>query len=549
MATEVISADGRLVASASNDRTVRLFHADGSGEVKIAGHDAIVWGVAFSPDGHLYSAGEDATLREWDVETGAALRTAKAAAELGYLAIAPDGLVALSGEPAASERWDLRTMASLGVIRSTSNNVWSVAVSPDGRLAATGDSHGQIVLHDLISGTEHEAPGHEGIVRWLSVSRDGQLLASTASDLVRVWRFMVDDSRAIALPAPAGLSAAGASALALATSQGVLVVDLATGATRTLTGATGALDYLGLTPDGRRVVATGEDLDVHLWDVASGAHEVLTRVGRRGGGTWANYGMQILSADGRFAVVRDGDRALVTIDLETRATCRFEGRWMVNAAFGDHGVLAYMDGHEVWRAQLQGCATQRVYDHTTTEYLYTIGISPDGARLAAAGADGRVSLWNAEDGVRILEGHSGQVDSVLFSPDGALLASQAADGIVRLWDARTGAPRQILHNHAAGRITLRFSSGGRLLATMDTARTIRVWELGSGDLRVIRNRTGVASMAFTPSGDEIVTVGTELRIYSTASSELVPRDPARLRAWLATATTARIDSSGRLAAP
>jgi WD40 repeat protein len=73
----IFSPDGKRIATASNDRTVKLWDAQtGKDHLPLAGHDVPVIHVAFRPDGkRLASASADGTVRLWDVERGTLLHT------------------------------------------------------------------------------------------------------------------------------------------------------------------------------------------------------------------------------------------------------------------------------------------------------------------------------------------------------------------------------------------------------------------------------------------------------------------------------------------
>jgi WD40 repeat protein len=196
-------------------------------------------------------------------------------------------------------------------------------------------------------------------------------------------------------------------------------------------------------------------------------------------------------------------------------------------------------------------------------------LSPDGKVVAAAGADGRVWVWDVASGTLRHFNHEAPVLGVAWSPAGDVLASWGvgASPLVRLWDPATGAPLHSLQHSApleaaifspngeriasyGGSRFVRifnvrsgielaplehpdnglpvtsaaFSPGGGLIAT-SRGNFARIWDVDTGVERFVSTRhTGtVTDVAFSPTGDQLVTgsIDTIARIFDTTTGELV----------------------------
>src|SRR5919202_602343 len=184
------SPDGQRIITASEDGTARLWNLSGKEVAQFIGHKGPVWNVSFSPNGKsIASAGEDGTVRLWNL-TGKELgQFTGHNGPVSTLSFSPDGqrLVTITGLDGTVRLWNLQRQL-LAKWKSSRDLVLSVSFSPDGQRLATTGTDGTTRLWDLSGQLLAELKGHQSWVYRVSFSPDGQSLATAGADgTARIW--------------------------------------------------------------------------------------------------------------------------------------------------------------------------------------------------------------------------------------------------------------------------------------------------------------------------------------------------------------------------
>jgi WD40 repeat protein/class 3 adenylate cyclase len=224
----------------------------------------------------------------------------------------------------------------------------------------------------------------------------------------------------------------------------------------------------------------------------------------------ANRARETAQAKGSMIRALDAAR-----HLGARAFLRQGSAPVLAVAFGPDGSTLAAAGAEgkvvLWDAAHDD-ATLPTLDSGQSA-VFGVAFSPDGSTLAAAAADGKVVLWDAaHDYARLPTLDSGgAVSGVAFSPDGSTLAAAGADGKVRLWDAAHDYAR--LPTLESGQSTVNgvaFSPDGSTLAAAGVDGKVMLWDAGQDYARLTTLDSGqsyLVGLAFSPDGSTLATAG------------------------------------------
>lgn len=469
-----LSEDGKQVASAGPDG-VNVWHLDRDEvPLKLQGHLGQVYDVTFSPSGEsIATAGWDRTARVFSTADGMEIATFRGSqSAIVDLAFDQDGEELI----AACRDGDIRVWKAAAIADPSAMLSDEVAdrFSFGKELNESVRAGLEAFYASQLNNSEATLAGvHGGAAQCVAVSPDGKLAATAGHDeKVRLWdlstRSLLHEFDSFVYIHGMQFDPSGEY---LAFPNGKLSIG---DGDRKVPGR-GWVEV--------RDVATGE-LAVKLGPIDRPISSVA----------YSRNGNQIAAACGLHAIYapqlgvtenRSGQVIVWDVDTEEEVWSRDSHINMAaGVSFSANDQLLATTGMDavvrIWDAQ-----SGDLLNAMTSALANTCAFSADGKFLAAACTDGVVRVWDANtfELANMMEAHHGNISMVAFSPDGSRLYTAGSDATVTVWDPENGRELLTLQGHTAEVTTVATDQSGRVLASSGADGFLKVWEGVSRDLQ------------------------------------------------------------------
>jgi len=497
-----VSPDGNSVASASADKTVKLWSKEGK-LLKTFKHGDIVTSVSFSPDGKTIATGSaDRTIKIWQVDNDkSAIVTLSGHRDIvTSVSFSPDGkTLASASHDNTVKIWNLGNKQLLQTLTGHKDWVLGVSFSPDGKTIASASADKTIKLWNRQGKTQKfqinpkTLTKHSDIVYSVKFSPNSQELVSASADTTaKIWNREGEEIR-------------------------------------TLKGHNDEVLSASFSRDGEKIVTGSADDTVKVWS-RSGTLLSTFR------GNKDDVRAVSFSRDGTIASASKDKMVKLWQPDRTPLNQILSGHedWVYKVSFSADGkTIASASGDKTVRLWRTDGSLLKILEGHQDSVIWT-SFSPDNKTVASASNDKTVKVWSLDGKLLDTLKHDGVVRSVSFSPDGKIIAAASgADRKLYLW-RWNGSKATLLTklDHTNPVISVSFSPDGKTIATATAAdnkesgnnnageiaaeKKVYLWQFNGSSakrLTTLDHEGTVINVSFSPDGKTIAAACADKKVY------------------------------------
>ena len=453
-----ISPDGKTIASASRDRSIKLWHQDGL-LLRVLKHPQVVTSVAITANNQIVSGSEDGTIKVW--QQGQVIQTLKGhRATVQAIAISPDGNIVSASEDKTLKVWQQGQV--IKTLRGHTEGVRAVAITTDGSKIISGSRDKTLKIWNSEDGTEVATlKGHLAPVYGVAINPlNNQIVSASGDKSLKIWH-----------------------------SNGTEI--------DTLRGHTNRVGDAAYLPDGK-IVSASWDKTARLWQSKQNLNKTLS--GHQDVAIALDYNSDLIASTSDDKTVKLWNQAgtlLKTFRQHTAEVYDVAINQQVIASVGADQTL------KIWQAN--GNLLQSIPAHNSA--IWAVAIHPDGHKIVTGGNDNLIKIWDFQGNLlHTLKGHRQKVWDLAIHPQNNTLVSASEDNTLKIWDFQ-GNLLHTLKGHQDAVRTVTYSHDGRQIISGSEDHSLKIWDLQGNELTTLdKHNASVKGVAISPDNQYLASV-------------------------------------------